>query len=117
MVDPGQKGGHHIPVDKVTLDWRNPVVAGSEHITKEDVVKRYRTKYHLMIGNETIVYSKTPRTQRYPPHFNSPLQHVSFFGRCYNCKYSAHSQKYCPLRYCKKCNQYGHTESVCKNGS
>lgn len=70
-----------------------------------------------MIGNETIVYSKTPRTQRYPPHFNNPLQHVSFFGRCYNCKYSAHSQKYCPLRYCKKCKQYGHTEGVCKSSS
>jgi len=39
---------------------------------------------------------------------------ISFFGRCFQCQYMSHSQKYCPLRLCKLCRQYGHSEAVCK---
>lgn len=39
---------------------------------------------------------------------------ISFFGRCFQCHYMSHSQKYCPLRLCKLCKQYGHSEAVCK---
>lgn len=39
--------------------------------------------------------------------------HVTFHGSCYYCGYASHSQMYCPLRWCKVCKQYGHSEAVC----
>ena len=74
---------------------------------------RHRHHYHLEIGKETIVYFSNPVSMSKFSQFSNPLQHVSFFGKCYHCKYSAHSQKYCPLRYCKLCKAYGHSEMVC----
>lgn len=38
---------------------------------------------------------------------------VTFHGCCYYCGYEAHSQMYCPLRWCKVCRHYGHSEAVC----
>lgn len=73
----------------------------------------HRHNYHLEIGKETIVYFSNPVSMSKFSQFSNPLQHVSFFGKCYHCKYSAHSQKYCPLRYCKLCKTYGHSEMVC----
>ncbi len=73
----------------------------------------HRHHYHLEIGKETIVYFSNPVSMSKFSQFSNPLQHVSFFGKCYHCKYSAHSQKYCPLRYCKLCKTYGHSEMVC----
>ena len=71
-------------------------------------------EFHLHIGKESIVHS----TKRTPHNMGlqqstGPLQYVSFFGRCYHCKCSGHSQKYCPLRICKQCKQYGHSELAC----
>ena len=37
----------------------------------------------------------------------------TFYGKCYYCHYSSHSQKLCPLRYCVTCRQYGHSELAC----
>jgi hypothetical protein len=37
----------------------------------------------------------------------------AFYGKCYYCHYSSHSQKLCPLRYCSICKQYGHFELAC----
>lgn len=44
------------------------------------------------------------------PALNTP----SFFGRCFQCQYMSHSQKYCPLRMCRTCKQFGHSEIVCQ---
>ena len=37
----------------------------------------------------------------------------TFYGRCYNCNYTLHSQKHCPLRQCTKCLAWGHADAVC----
>ena len=37
----------------------------------------------------------------------------TFYGRCYNCNFTLHSQKHCPLRQCTKCLAWGHIEAVC----
>ena len=73
----------------------------------------HKHKYHLDVGTETVVYFSNPVAMGKFSQFRNPLQHVSFFGKCYQCKYAAHSQKYCPLRYCKLCKSYGHSEMVC----
>ena len=36
-----------------------------------------------------------------------------FHGRCYSCKCLGHSQKWCPIRRCKICYQFGHSDAVC----
>ena len=71
------------------------------------------TEYHLHVGKETIQYALPTNNASSMGLKAHPLQYVSFFGKCYHCRYSAHSQKYCPLRLCKQCKQYGHSESVC----
>ena len=71
---------------------------------------RPATEYFLGSGNETIQY----KINSYKPQSRTTqLQYISFFGRCYLCKYQGHSQKYCPLRRCKHCQRYGHSEHVC----
>ena len=74
--------------------------------------KKPSVKYHLHVGKQQIQYKQHQPSQAHLPR-NSSLQYVSFFGKCYHCKYSAHSQKYCPLRQCQQCKEYGHSESVC----
>ena len=44
----------------------------------------------------------------------SNLNSVSFFGKCFQCQYMSHSQKYCPLRFCSTCQEYGHSETTCQ---
>ena len=70
-------------------------------------------QYHLNVGKEQIQYAQDSHHAAATHMPKSALQYVSFFGKCYQCKYSAHSQKYCPLRQCQRCKQYGHSESVC----
>lgn len=73
--------------------------------------------YHLILGTEVI--------GKHPPGGSSiwgePIgderktstTSVSFFGKCFECHYMSHSQKYCPLRMCKRCGEFGHAETVC----
>jgi len=37
----------------------------------------------------------------------------TFYGTCFNCQYKSHSQKFCPLRRCGACKQYGHADAWC----
>ena len=37
----------------------------------------------------------------------------SFYGSCYHCSCADHSQNFCPLRYCRRCYRYGHSDKVC----
>lgn len=80
--------------------------------------------YHLIMGNEPITsalslagtYSYTANNVWGEPLINESnyMQHsVSFFGRCFQCQYMSHSQKYCPLQLCAKCGKFGHSENVC----
>ena len=41
----------------------------------------------------------------------------TFYGYCYYCDYSKHSQNYCPLRFCFLCKTYGHSVKVCIKNS
>ena len=39
-----------------------------------------------------------------------------FWGKCFLCQCSGHSQRYCPLKYCQRCDDYGHSIVVCPQG-
>ena len=41
----------------------------------------------------------------------------AFFGRCFHCRCLGHSQKFCPIRRCKRCGAWGHSDVVCGGGS
>lgn len=40
-------------------------------------------------------------------------RHATFRGTCCLCQYPAHSQMFCPLRLCRVCKRFGHSEAVC----
>lgn len=80
--------------------------------------------YHLIMGSEPITsalsqagtYSYTANNVWGEPLINESnhmQRSVSFFGRCFQCQYMSHSQKYCPLQLCTKCGKFGHSENVC----
>lgn len=38
---------------------------------------------------------------------------AQFYGSCYHCGHANHSQNYCPLKHCRRCDKYGHGDKVC----
>lgn len=38
-----------------------------------------------------------------------------FYGKCFICGIPGHSCRHCPLKFCKKCNSYGHSAMYCRN--
>lgn len=62
--------------------------------------------YELIEGDhyDQKYYRVTPLPNNYNTHFK---------GICYLCKVPNHSQKYCPLRFCKRCCTFGHSSDVC----
>ena len=71
-------------------------------------------QYHLRVGREQIRYAQYPTQQAHLP--KNSLQYVSFFGKCYHCKYSAHSQVL-PAAAGQRCKQYGQRERVLDAGT
>jgi hypothetical protein len=37
-----------------------------------------------------------------------------FYGRCFLCGCAGHSQSYCPIKYCARCNTFGHSQITCE---
>lgn len=54
-----------------------------------------------------------PRTLRGITSRTLVQRHVAFHGACYLCQYASHSQMFCPLRWCRACKRFGHSEAVC----
>jgi hypothetical protein len=62
-----------------------------------------------MRGKETI----QRHSERLVVYNNSKV--ALFWGKCFLCLCVGHSQRYCPLKYCGKCNTYGHSVVTCAN--
>lgn len=64
-------------------------------------------------GKENIMLAPNTRTSFLPtPNAGSkglPTSRV----RCHNCLASGHTSTACPLRFCARCNLYGHTRRQC----
>lgn len=79
--------------------------------------------YQLIMGNEQIrkarlsvlnnAVDSVPSDALLHELSMSTIHAGSFFGKCFECQYMSHSQKYCPLRFCKNCAAYGHAEITC----
>lgn len=69
------------------------------------IVPFHERGYILTVGSRPPEMPPCP-TRQAPPR-------CAFFGRCFTCRYPGHSQKWCPLRFCTRCSDYGHIEMVC----
>lgn len=65
--------------------------------------------YRVDIGNDRMTSELAP----VQTNGEWTTTSTTFYGKCHNCNYSAHSQKYCPLSKCVKCDSFGHTASAC----
>lgn len=67
-----------------------------------------KSVYVLISGSQDIdrMYNNTIANTTNDPN-------ITFFGSCFDCKYRSHSLKFCPLRRCATCGQFGHSETVC----
>lgn len=71
-----------------------------------------RTTFSLTHGRRLLAVQTEPTAA---DNMATPgLNTISFFGRCFQCHYMSHSQKYCPLRQCKTCKEFGHSEIMCQ---
>ncbi len=71
--------------------------------------KKVNDHTHSMRGKETI----QRHSERLVVYNNSKV--ALFWGKCFLCLCVGHSQRYCPLKYCSKCNTYGHSVITCAN--
>lgn len=74
-----------------------------------------RMLYNINRGKESIVLDGVLGAHGMDSTSLSASTTPSFYGHCYNCHYSAHSQKHCPLCQCGRCGQFGHRNHVCPN--
>ena len=61
-------------------------------------------QYQLVFGTNTIRAAA------------STVRGPKFWGTCYLCGNTAHSQNFCPLTRCRTCGAFGHTDKVCGTG-
>lgn len=69
-----------------------------------------RNAYSLTVGTQVLQNLHRSTT---PNGASDAVITASFFGRCFQCQYMSHSQKFCPLRQCKLCHRHGHSEIAC----
>lgn len=103
---------------EVSEEVEHPILAWPEAVRevrdtpRSPLSPQYICRYSLTAGTESVHHVRSAPVQQVGSinTFNA----ISFFGRCFQCQYMSHSQKYCPLRQCKACKQYGHSETVCR---
>jgi hypothetical protein len=66
-----------------------------------------QTAFEISRGIDEDIIIPTEMTSPYP----------IFYGYCYYCDYTKHSQNFCPLRFCYSCHNYGHSSKVCHETS
>lgn len=69
---------------------------------------RHRMMYRVDVGNDRVCTELTPAQGN-----EWATTSTTFYGKCHNCNYSAHSQKQCPLSKCAFCGAFGHAVSIC----
>ena len=67
----------------------------------------------IVRGKEDIVLAPTMRTSFLPAPQTTSTDLPTTRVRCHNCLASGHTSAACPLRFCARCNLYGHTCRQC----
>jgi len=70
-------------------------------------VKKIDDRQYILYGNETTAFNAEKI-------FVVNKSKVSvFWGRCFMCQCVGHSQRFCPLKYCPRCETWGHSIVTC----
>lgn len=101
------------PVVVVTAGDKQETVSEDQDNTtttnaaKIDKVKKIDDHQYILYGNETTVFNAEKL-------FVINKSKVSvFWGRCFMCQCVGHSQRFCPLKYCPRCETWGHSIVTC----
>lgn len=74
---------------------------------KIDKMKKIDDHQYILYGNETTTFNAEKI-------FVINKSKVSvFWGRCFMCQCVGHSQRFCPLKYCPRCETWGHSIVTC----
>ena len=86
----------------------------SETDVEEEEIKKYTAPYRQIKNNVYIMKGKEKtimNSERLVVYNNSKVS--LFWGKCFMCGCVGHSQRFCPLKYCTKCQQYSHSVVTC----
>ena len=81
---------------------------------QEEEIKKYTAPYKQIKDNVYIMKGKEKtimNSERLVVYNNSKVS--LFWGKCFMCGCVGHSQRFCPLKYCTKCQQYSHSVVTC----
>jgi hypothetical protein len=88
------------------------ITAENANITDE--VKKYDAPYEKINDRVFIMRGKEKtkmNSERLVVYNNSKVS--LFWGKCFMCGCVGHSQRFCPLKYCTKCQMYSHSVVTC----
>lgn len=83
------------------LSPRDEAWQGIPEPTTEDNIYVVRGKEKMKLFGEKVVT------------YGFKGKHSQFWGKCFLCLCPGHSQRFCPLKYCQRCDDYGHSIVVC----
>lgn len=81
---------------------------------EEKNVKKYHAPYKKINDHVFIMRGKEKtkiNSERLIVYNNSKVS--LFWGKCFMCGCVGHSQRFCPLKYCTKCQTYSHSVVTC----
>lgn len=81
---------------------------------EEENVKKYDAPYEKINDRVFIMRGKEKtkmNSERLVVYNNSKVS--LFWGKCFMCGCVGHSQRFCPLKYCTKCQTYSHSVVTC----
>lgn len=96
--------------ETVSEEYDNTTHTKVDKVKKIDTthkVKKIDDNQYIIYGNETTVFTAEKM-------FVVNKSKVSvFWGRCFMCQCVGHSQRFCPLKYCPRCETWGHSIVTC----
>ena len=94
--------------DSDSSDSETDVEENQEEIKKYTApYKKIKDNVYIMQGKEKTIMN----SERLVVYNNSKVS--LFWGKCFMCGCVGHSQRFCPLKYCTKCQQYSHSVVTC----
>lgn len=81
---------------------------------QEETLKKYQAPYEKINDHVYIMRGKEKtqmNSERLVVYNNSKVS--LFWGKCFMCGCVGHSQRFCPLKYCTKCQTYSHSVVTC----
>ena len=111
--------GYNLLLDDDTDSDSDDKISGNENSNEtSEVIEEYTAPYRQIKENVFIMKGKEAIQMNSEKIIIYNKTKVSlFWGKCFLCGCIGHSQRYCPLKYCSKCQSYGHSLITCVDDS